>query len=136
MQTMPLMRSDVRPTDGHGDREEIGYFKEELSIQKPEVDLLAELQRLELLGAEDHVAARVLHVVTGHISDQKKKMKEFESFTLYRVIYIEKSRKVKQGIEALWCRVMAVNKRSLYLILSTFFFLIRASVRCNTPSPS
>jgi hypothetical protein len=34
---------------------------------KPEVDLVAELCWLELLGAEDDVAARVLHVVSRHI---------------------------------------------------------------------
>jgi hypothetical protein len=34
---------------------------------KPEVDLVAELCWLELLGAEDNVAARVLHVVSRHI---------------------------------------------------------------------
>merc|ERR1719495_1775602 len=34
-----------------------------------EVDLLGKLDRLELLRAENHVPARVLHVVSGHISE-------------------------------------------------------------------
>ena len=39
---------------------------------RPEVDLVAELCWFELLGAEDDVTARVLHVVSRHVPRKGK----------------------------------------------------------------